>query len=94
MLDMGCSKNQKWKLERRNRKLARGLKLFDLPERENAVTAQSLAGRREASKTNIGAINRLVRDRGYGFIKTSRKESLFFHCKALQGVSFDALKDR
>ena len=41
-----------------------------------------------------GKITRLVRDRGFGFIKPdSAGEELFFHSSALQGIEFDSLNE-
>ena len=40
-----------------------------------------------------GTIRRLLRDRGYGFITTEDGKNIFFHRTALQGLSFDSLKE-
>ena len=40
-----------------------------------------------------GNIRRLVRARGFGFIKSDGGQDLFFHRSDLQGVSFDSLKE-
>ena len=40
-----------------------------------------------------GTIARLRRDRGYGFITTEEGKDVFFHQTALQGLTFDSLKD-
>jgi len=40
-----------------------------------------------------GVIRRLVRDRGFGFIKSGDGQDLFFHRSELQGVTFDSLKE-
>ena len=40
-----------------------------------------------------GTIARLIRDRGYGFIATEDGKDIFFHQTALQGLSFDSLKE-
>ena len=40
-----------------------------------------------------GTIARLMRDRGYGFITTEEGKDVFFHQTALQGLSFDSLKE-
>ena len=40
-----------------------------------------------------GTIRRLVSDRGFGFIKGDGPEDLFFHRSALQGASFESLKE-
>ena len=42
---------------------------------------------------STGAIGRLVRDRGFGFIKASRGIALFFHRSEVQDVPFDRLKE-
>lgn len=39
-----------------------------------------------------GTIKKLT-DRGFGFINTGGSQELFFHSKALQGVSFDELRE-
>lgn len=39
-----------------------------------------------------GTIERLVRDRGFGFIRGERGESVFFHRSALPGAEFDRLE--
>ena len=42
----------------------------------------------------IGKIERLVKDRGFGFIKADGMEKdLFFHSKSLIGVAFDELEE-
>jgi CspA family cold shock protein len=41
-----------------------------------------------------GQIKRLVRDRGFGFIRPEGEtEDIFFHTSALQGVIFDQLSE-
>jgi len=41
-----------------------------------------------------GAIRRIIRDRGFGFIKVADvPQDLFFHVSELQGVTFDLLKE-
>ena len=40
-----------------------------------------------------GAIRRLARDRGFGFMRIGRGEALFFHRIHLQGVDFDSLRE-
>ena len=40
-----------------------------------------------------GTIKRLVRDRGFGFIKTEEEGDLFFHSTDLQGVAYEALAE-
>ena len=39
-----------------------------------------------------GTIKKLT-DRGFGFINTGTAKDLFFHSKALQGVSFEELRE-
>ena len=39
-----------------------------------------------------GTIKRLT-DKGFGFISTGKEKDLFFHSSALQGVSFDELRE-
>lgn len=39
-----------------------------------------------------GTIKKLT-DRGFGFINTGTGTDLFFHSKALQGVSYDELRE-
>jgi CspA family cold shock protein len=39
-----------------------------------------------------GKIKRLT-DRGFGFIDTGKGKDLFFHSSALQGVSFEELRE-
>ena len=40
-----------------------------------------------------GVIRRLVKDRGFGFIKSGDGEDLFFHRSELRGVTFELLKE-
>ena len=40
-----------------------------------------------------GVIRRLVKDRGFGFIKSDDGQDLFFHRSELRGVTFDLLKE-
>ena len=40
-----------------------------------------------------GTIRRLVRDRGFGFIKSTEGEDYFFHRSQVVGVSFDLLEE-
>ena len=39
-----------------------------------------------------GTIKRLT-DKGFGFINTGKEKDLFFHSSALQGVSFEELRE-
>jgi CspA family cold shock protein len=41
----------------------------------------------------IGSIARLVRDRGFGFIKTESGKDLFFYTSAVTGGLFDTLQE-
>ena len=40
-----------------------------------------------------GAIGRLIKDQGFGFIKASYGMALFFHRSEVQNVPFDCLKE-
>jgi len=40
-----------------------------------------------------GTIKRIIRDRGFGFIRTAEGQEVFFHRSGLQGLNFDALKE-
>lgn len=40
-----------------------------------------------------GTIRRLITGRGFGFIKTERREDLFFHSSQLQGVNYNSLRE-
>jgi CspA family cold shock protein len=40
-----------------------------------------------------GTIKRIIRDRGFGFIRTADGQEVFFHRSSLQGLDFDALKE-
>jgi len=40
-----------------------------------------------------GTIKRVIRDRGFGFIKTSDGQEVFFHRSSLQQMNFDSLKE-
>ena len=40
-----------------------------------------------------GIIKRVVRDRGFGFIKSTDSQEVFFHRSGLQGLDFDSLKE-
>ena len=40
-----------------------------------------------------GTIKRVVRDRGYGFIRSSDGQEVFFHRNGLQQMDFDSLKE-
>ncbi len=40
-----------------------------------------------------GTIKRVIRDRGFGFIRTEDGQEVFFHRSNLQGLDFDGLKE-
>jgi CspA family cold shock protein len=40
-----------------------------------------------------GTVARLVRDRGFGFVRTENGADVFFHKSSLQGVEFDSLSE-
>jgi CspA family cold shock protein len=40
-----------------------------------------------------GTIKRIIRDRGFGFIRTAEGQEVFFHRSSLQGLDFDVLKE-
>jgi len=40
-----------------------------------------------------GKIKRVVRDRGFGFIRSSDGQEVFFHRSSLQQMDFDGLKE-
>ena len=40
-----------------------------------------------------GTIRRLITDRGFGFIRTERREDLFFHRSQLEGVDYSSLRE-
>jgi len=40
-----------------------------------------------------GTIKRVVRDRGFGFIRSAEGREIFFHRSSLQELDFDALKE-
>lgn len=40
-----------------------------------------------------GTIKRVVRDRGFGFIRSADGQEIFFHRSSLQSLNFDALKE-
>ena len=40
-----------------------------------------------------GTIKRVVRDRGFGFIRSSDGQEVFFHRSGLQQMDFDGLKE-
>lgn len=40
-----------------------------------------------------GAIKKLVRDRGFGFIEEPTGQDIFFHASGVQGIPFDELEE-
>ena len=40
-----------------------------------------------------GTIKRVIRDRGFGFIRAADGQEVFFHRSGLQGLNFDNLKE-
>lgn len=42
---------------------------------------------------NQGTIVRLVRDRGFGFIRLASGEEIFFHATGVTGYPFDSLQE-
>ena len=40
-----------------------------------------------------GTIKRVIRDRGFGFIRSADGQEIFFHRSSLQQLNFDALKE-
>ena len=40
-----------------------------------------------------GSIKRIVRDRGFGFIRSTDGQEVFFHRNGLQQMDFDGLKE-
>jgi len=40
-----------------------------------------------------GTIKRVIRDRGFGFIRSTEGQEVFFHRSGLQNLSFDAIKE-
>ena len=40
-----------------------------------------------------GTIKRVVRDRGFGFIRSSDGQEVFFHRRSLQQIAFDGLRE-
>ncbi|MBI3972172.1 MAG: cold shock domain-containing protein [Chloroflexi bacterium] len=40
-----------------------------------------------------GSIVRLIRDRGFGFIRTDRGQEIFFHATGVSDGNFDALQE-
>jgi CspA family cold shock protein len=42
---------------------------------------------------NQGTIVRLVRDRGFGFIRTENGQEVFFHATGVEGLPFDNLSE-
>ncbi len=40
-----------------------------------------------------GTIKRVIRDRGFGFIRASDGQEIFFHRSSLQQLNFDAISE-
>ena len=40
-----------------------------------------------------GTIKRVIRDRGFGFIRSADGQEVFFHRSSLQQLNFDVLKE-
>jgi CspA family cold shock protein len=40
-----------------------------------------------------GTIKRVIRDRGFGFIRSTEGQEIFFHRSSLQQLNFDGLKE-
>lgn len=40
-----------------------------------------------------GTIKRVIRDRGFGFIRAADGQEIFFHRTSLQNLNFDSLKE-
>jgi cold shock protein len=40
-----------------------------------------------------GTIKRIIRDRGFGFIRSNDGQEIFFHRSSLQQLNFDGLKE-
>jgi len=40
-----------------------------------------------------GTVKRVIRERGFGFIRAADGQEVFFHRSGLQGLSFDAIKE-
>jgi CspA family cold shock protein len=40
-----------------------------------------------------GTIKRIIRDRGFGFIRSSEGQEIFFHRSSLKQLTFDSLKE-
>ena len=40
-----------------------------------------------------GTIKRVIRDRGFGFIRAADGQEVFFHRSSLQQLNFDSLKE-
>ncbi|MCL5670667.1 MAG: cold shock domain-containing protein [Acidobacteria bacterium] len=40
-----------------------------------------------------GTIKRVIRDRGFGFIRSAEGKEIFFHRSSLEELTFDVLKE-
>ena len=61
----------------------------------SAQAARGLGEHAEAQERHTdmtGQIIRLIRERGFGFLKAQDGREVFFHRTELQGTSFDALR--
>jgi CspA family cold shock protein len=47
----------------------------------------------EAQVVNRGTIVRLVRDRGFGFVRTEDGQEVFFHATGMLNYPFDSLQE-
>ena len=64
---------------------SRAGKLVRFARREDRFTLSEVAMQ--------GTIKRIIRDRGFGFIRTAEGQEVFFHRSSLQGLNFDVLKE-
>jgi CspA family cold shock protein len=48
---------------------------------------------RELRSSMQGTIKRVIRDRGFGFIRSAEGQEVFFHRSGLQNLNFDSLKE-
>jgi CspA family cold shock protein len=40
-----------------------------------------------------GTVKRIIRDRGFGFIRSAEGREIFFHRSSLKGLNFDTVKE-
>ena len=70
------------------------LDAFEREVRELRAQRNDPRGRAEAAPPELGIVDRVFRDEGYGFILTDSGEQVYFHRNALQGgLAFDALAE-